>query len=75
MEIIPFDKRIGFIWYNGNLIEWKSVILPYDGAKIRMKEISKTAEKIKMTAEASKDGEIFMAFEDIITWSEELPTE
>ena len=60
---------------DGNLIEWKSVILPYDGAKIRMKEISKTAEKIKMTAEASKDGEILFAFEDIITWSKELPTE
>ncbi len=21
MEIIPFDKRIGFIWYNGELSE------------------------------------------------------
>ena len=23
MEIIPFDKRIGFIWYNGEFIEWQ----------------------------------------------------
>ena len=60
---------------DGNLIEWESVIFPYDGVKIRMKEISKTAEKIKMTAQASKDGEIFMAAEDTITWSEELPAE
>ena len=60
---------------DGNLIEWESVIFPYDGVKIRMKEISKTTEKIEMTAEASKDGEIFMAAKDFVTWSEELPTE
>ena len=23
MEIIPFDKRIGFIWYNGEIVEWQ----------------------------------------------------
>ena len=23
MEIIPFDKRIGFIWYNGEFVEWQ----------------------------------------------------
>jgi len=23
MEIIPFDKRIGFIWYNGKFVEWQ----------------------------------------------------
>ena len=24
MEIIPFDKRIGFIWYNGEFVEWQN---------------------------------------------------
>ena len=24
MEIIPFDKRIGFIWYNGGFVEWQN---------------------------------------------------
>ena len=24
MEIIPFDKRIGFIWYNGDFVEWQN---------------------------------------------------
>ena len=24
MEIIPFDKRIGFIWYNGKFVEWQN---------------------------------------------------
>ena len=24
MEIIPFDKRIGFIWYNGRFVEWQN---------------------------------------------------
>ena len=24
MEIIPFDKRIGFIWYNGQFVEWQN---------------------------------------------------
>jgi branched-chain amino acid aminotransferase len=24
MEIIPFDKRIGFIWYNGEIVEWQN---------------------------------------------------
>ena len=60
---------------DGNLIEWESVIFPYDGVKIRMKEISKTAEKIVMTGEMSKDGKIVTAIKDIMTWSEELPTE
>ena len=60
---------------DGNLIEWESVIFPYDGAKIRMKEISKTTERIEMTAEISKDGKIVIAGKDIITWSEELTPE
>ncbi len=24
MEIIPFDKRIGFIWFNGEFVEWQN---------------------------------------------------
>ncbi len=24
MDIIPFDKRIGFIWYNGEFVEWQN---------------------------------------------------
>ena len=60
---------------DGNLIEWESVIFPYDGAKIRIKEISKTTERIELTAEISKDGKIVMAGKDIITWSEELTPE
>ena len=24
MEIIPFDKRIGLIWYNGEFVEWQN---------------------------------------------------
>ena len=24
MEIIPLDKRIGFIWYNGEFVEWQN---------------------------------------------------
>ena len=24
MEIIPFDKRIGFIWYTGEFVEWQN---------------------------------------------------
>ncbi len=24
MEIIPFDKRIGFIWHNGQFVEWQN---------------------------------------------------
>ena len=24
MDIIPFDKRIGFIWYNGKFVEWQN---------------------------------------------------
>jgi branched-chain amino acid aminotransferase len=24
MEIVPFDKREGYIWYNGKMVEWKN---------------------------------------------------
>ena len=60
---------------DGNLIEWESATVSYDGVKIKMKEISKSKEKIEMTAQISKDGEIIWAAKDFITWSEELPTE
>ena len=23
MEIVPFDKRTGYIWYNGKIIKWQ----------------------------------------------------
>ena len=59
---------------DGNLIEWESVIYPLGGAKIILKEISKTAERIVMTGELLKDGQIIMAVKDISSWSEELPT-
>ena len=60
---------------DGNLMEWESVIFPYDGEKMRTKEISKTTERIEMTAEISKDGKIVMAGKSIITWSEGLTPE
>jgi len=60
---------------DGNLIEWESATVSYDGVKIKMKEISKSKEKIEMTAQISKDGEIIWAAKDFITWSEQLPTE
>ena len=24
MDIVPFDKREGYIWYNGEMVEWKN---------------------------------------------------
>ena len=59
---------------DGNLIQWESVIFP-DGVKIRMKEISKTNEKIEIIFYALKEGEILNVAKDSVTWTEELSTE
>ena len=57
------------------LIEWESIIFPYEGGKVTIKEISKTNNRIEQIMKVYNEEEIVLAAEDIITWSEELPTE
>ena len=59
---------------DGNLIQWESVIFS-NGVKIRIKEISKTNEKIEIIFYALKEGEILNVAKDSVTWLEELSTE
>lgn len=59
---------------DGNLVQWESVVFP-NGVKLRMKEISKTTEKIEIIGYALKEGEILNVVEDSLTWVEELSTE
>ena len=57
------------------LIEWESIIFPHEGGKVTIQEVSKTNNRIEQIMKVYNEGEIVLAAEDIITWSEELPTE
>jgi hypothetical protein len=60
---------------DGNLIEWESVVFPaFENGKLKIRDISKTDNKIEMVSELWKGGEIIGASEDIVIWSEELPS-
>ena len=59
---------------DGNLIEWESVVFPLEDGKLKIREISKTDNKIEMVSELWKGGEIIGASKITSTWSEELPT-
>ena len=59
---------------DGNLIEWESVVFPLEDGKLKLREISKTDNKIEMESELRKGGGIIWVSKDILTWSEDLPT-
>jgi len=59
---------------DGNLFEWESVVFPLEDGKLKFRETSKTDNKIEMVSELWKGGEIIGASEDILIWSEELPS-
>ena len=60
---------------DGNLIEWESVIFPaFENGKLKIRDISKTDNRIEMVSELWEGGEIIGATEDTLTWSEELPS-
>jgi len=60
---------------DGNLIEWESVVFPaFENGKLKIRDISKTDNKIEMVSELWKGGEIIGTSEDILIWSEELPS-
>ena len=59
---------------DGNLIEWESVVFPLEDGKLKLREISKTDNKIEMESELWKGGGIIWVSKDILTWSEDLPT-
>ena len=50
-------------------------MLPLEDGKLKFREISKTDNKIEMVSELWKGDEIIGASEDILTWSEALPTQ
>ena len=59
---------------DGNLIEWESVVFPLEDGRLKLREISKTDNKIEMESELWKGGGIIWVSKDILTWSEDLPT-
>ena len=66
-KVLGNDQGSIFIYsiYKNNVLK---------GVKIRMKEISKTTEKIEIIGYALKEGEILNVVEDSLTWVEELST-
>ena len=58
---------------DGNLIEWESVVFPLEDGRLKLREISKTDNKIEMESELWKGGGIIWVSKDILTWSEDLP--
>ncbi|MDA7539373.1 hypothetical protein N8544_03610 [Akkermansiaceae bacterium] len=63
--------------YLKNLVEWKSVQLPYENTSITIREIyiSEDRKSLKMTGEIKQNGEVVIHRDDKLMWLSELPDE
>ncbi|MBH43171.1 MAG: branched-chain amino acid aminotransferase [Rickettsiales bacterium] len=84
MQLIPFDKREGFIWMNGNLLEWNQAKIHvlnhglhygscvFEGIRVYNKKIFKLKEHIERLFFSAKilDLDIPYKLEELIKFTE-----
>lgn len=85
-NIIPFDKRDGFIWYNGELVEWQNATTHvlnhglhygscvFEGVAVYDNKIFKLKEHSQRLIDSAKllDFEIPYTLEEIMSATEEI---
>ncbi|MCH9753841.1 MAG: branched-chain amino acid transaminase [Alphaproteobacteria bacterium] len=76
MEAIPFDKRDGYIWYDGNFVEWQSANIHvlnhgfqygscvFEGERIYQGKIFKSEEHTKRILESAAFLDIAINFKE-----------